>query len=133
LTVVKIGGGASALYTQSILFHPEAFAFVTADLIDVSKFGAWGARQVMDGISMRIARQYDIVNDKRSLQVIDVLYGYKTLRPQLAVPRHRAVITQGAGFTPRALTSSPLYWASRYIRWVQPAISTSHDPHGSRV
>lgn len=82
--VVKIGGGASALYKQSILFHPEAFAFVTADLIDVSKFGAWGARQVMDGISMRIARQYDITNDKVPCR-IDVLYGYKTLRPQLAV------------------------------------------------
>jgi hypothetical protein len=84
LTVVKIGGGASALYKQSLLFHPEAFTFVTADLIDVSKFGAWGARQVMDGISMRIARQYDITNDNVPCR-IDVLYGYKTLRPQLAV------------------------------------------------
>ena len=84
LTVVKIGGGASALYSQSLLFHPEAFAFVTADLIDVSKFGAWGARQVMDGISMRIARQYNISTDTIPCR-IDVLYGYKTLRPQLAV------------------------------------------------
>ncbi len=82
--IVKIGGGVSALYKQSLLFHPEAFTFVTADLIDVSKFGAWGARQVMDGISMRIARQYDIVNDNVPCR-IDVLYGYKTLRPQLAV------------------------------------------------
>jgi P22 coat protein - gene protein 5 len=83
LAVAKIGGGASALYTQSVLFHRETFAFVTADLIDVSKFGAWGARQVMDGISMRIARQYDITNDKVPCR-IDVLYGYKTIRPQLA-------------------------------------------------
>ena len=82
--VVKVGGGASALYTQSLLFQKEAFAFVSADLIDVSKYGAWGARQVMDGISMRVARQYDIVNDKIPCR-IDVLYGYKTLRPQLAV------------------------------------------------
>ena len=82
--VVKIGGGASALYTQSLLFHPEAFAFVTADLIDVSKFGAWGAREVMDGISMRVARQYNITSDTVPCR-LDVLYGYKTLRPQLAV------------------------------------------------
>lgn len=82
--VVKVGGGTSALYAQSVIFHPEAFAFVTADLIDVSKFGAWGAREVMDGISMRIARQYDITNDQIPCR-IDVLYGYKTLRPQLAV------------------------------------------------
>jgi P22 coat protein - gene protein 5 len=82
--VLKVGGGASALYTQSVLFHPEAFAFVTADLVDVSKFGAWGARQVMDGISMRIARQYNISNDTIPCRM-DVLYGFKTLRPQLAV------------------------------------------------
>lgn len=83
LTVAKVGGGASALYNQSLVFHPEAFTFVSADLIDVSKFGAWGARQVMDGISMRIARQYDISTDTVPCR-IDVLYGYKTLRPQLA-------------------------------------------------
>jgi hypothetical protein len=81
--ITKVGGGASALYNQSLVFHPEAFAFVTADLIDVSKFGAWGARQVMDGISMRIARQYNISTDTIPCR-IDVLYGYKTLRPQLA-------------------------------------------------
>lgn len=82
--VTKVGGGASAIYSQSVLFHPEAFAFVTADLVDVSKFGAWGARQVMDNISMRIARQYNITNDTIPCR-IDVLYGYKTIRPQLAV------------------------------------------------
>lgn len=85
--IVKVGAGASELYTQSLLFHPDAFTFVTADLIDVSKFGAWGARSVQDGISMRIARQYDIVNDKIPAR-IDVLYGYKTIRPQLAVRLH---------------------------------------------
>ena len=81
--VAKLGGGANALYAQSVLFHPEAFAFVTADLIDVSKFGAWGSRQVMDGISMRIARQYNITSDTIPTR-IDVIYGYKTLRQQLA-------------------------------------------------
>jgi hypothetical protein len=38
----------------------------------------------MDGISMRIARQYDIVNDKIPCR-IDVLYGYAAIRPELAV------------------------------------------------
>ena len=76
-------GGASAIYKPSLAFHKDAFTFATADLIDVSQFGAWGSRQVMDGISMRIARQYDINNDKIPCR-IDVLYGYKTLRAQLA-------------------------------------------------
>jgi hypothetical protein len=81
--VVKLGGGASALYSQSLLFHPDAFTFVTADLVDPSKYGAWGTRQVMDGISMSIAQQYNI-SDTTIPCRIDVLYGFKTLRPQLA-------------------------------------------------
>lgn len=85
--VVKLGAGASETYVQSLVYHPDAFTFVTADLIDVSQFGAWGSRQVQDGISMRIARQYDIVNDKIPCR-IDVLYGFKTIRPQLAARIH---------------------------------------------
>lgn len=80
--LVKIGG-ASAIYKPSLAYHKDAFAFATADLIDVSKYGAWGSRQVMDGISMRIARQYDINYDTLPCR-LDVLYGYKTLRAQLA-------------------------------------------------
>jgi hypothetical protein len=41
----------------------------------------------MDGISMRIARQYDIVNDKVPCR-IDVLYGFKTIRPEMAARIH---------------------------------------------
>lgn len=76
-------GAANGVYKPSLAFHKDAFTFATADLIDVSKYGAWGARQVLDGISMRIARQYDINYDTMPCR-IDVLYGYKTIRPQLA-------------------------------------------------
>jgi hypothetical protein len=81
--VAKIGGGASALYTQSMLFHPDAFTFVTADLVDPSQYGAKGSRQVMDGISMTLAQQYSIADASVPAR-LDVLYGYKTIRPQLA-------------------------------------------------
>ena len=81
--ITKIGG-ASAVYKPSLAYHANAFTFATADLIDVSKYGAWGAREVFDGISMRIARQYAISSDTMPCR-IDVLYGYKTLRAQLAV------------------------------------------------
>jgi hypothetical protein len=83
LTVAKIGGGASALYKQSAFFHPDAFTFVTADLIDPSKYGVFAKREVMDNISMTFAQQYSI-SDATLPARIDVLYGYKTLRPQLA-------------------------------------------------
>lgn len=80
--ITKIGG-ASAVYRPSLAYHKDAFTFVSADLEDVSKYGAWGAREQMDGISMRIARQYAIGTDTIPCR-IDVLYGYKTIRAQLA-------------------------------------------------
>jgi len=85
--IVKVGAGASELLDQSLAYNKDAFTFATADLPDVSQFGAWGARKVQDSISMRIARQYDITNDKLPTR-IDVLYGFKTIRPELACRIH---------------------------------------------
>lgn len=85
--VVKVGAGANGLYTQSLVYHPDAFTFVTADLIDVSKFGAWGTVQRMDNISMSIARQLDFANYQVPCR-IDVLYGFKCIRPELAARLH---------------------------------------------
>lgn len=80
--VVKVGG-ASAVYRPSLAFHKNAFAFATADLV-MPEGVDWKARESFDGISMRMVRQYDIVNDKFPCR-LDVLYGFKTIRPQLAV------------------------------------------------
>jgi hypothetical protein len=85
--ITKVGAGASETLTQSLAYHKNAFAFATVDLEDVSQYGAWGAREVYDGISMRIARQYAISSDTVPCR-IDVLYGYKAIRPQLAVRVH---------------------------------------------
>jgi hypothetical protein len=81
--VTVVSGAASTTYQQSLAYHKDAFTFVTADLEDVSQYGSWGAREVMDGLSLRIARQYDIVNDKFPCR-IDILHGYKAIRPQFA-------------------------------------------------
>jgi len=75
-------GAGNQSYGQSLLFQEDAFTFATADLV-MPRGVDWAAREVWDGISMRIVRQYDINNDKFPCR-IDVLYGYKTLRPQLA-------------------------------------------------
>lgn len=75
-------GGASAAYDISLAYHPDAFTFVTADLRKPSGVD-FCAREVMDGISMRIVSDYDITNDTFPTR-IDVLYGYKTIRAQLA-------------------------------------------------
>lgn len=74
--------GASADYNLSLGYHKDAFTFATADLYMPKGFDFAG-REVMDGISMRILKGFDIVNNKL-LSRIDVLYGYKTIRPQLA-------------------------------------------------
>ncbi|HEY2009520.1 MAG TPA: P22 phage major capsid protein family protein [Rhizomicrobium sp.] len=79
--VTKVGT-ASQQYGLSLAYQKNAFAFATADLI-MPKGVDFAAREVLDGVSMRIVRQYDIVNDKFPCR-IDVLYGYKTIRPQLA-------------------------------------------------
>jgi len=82
-TVTLIGKVGTA-FGQNLAFHKDAFVFGTADLVDVSKYGAWGARETMDGISMRIAKQYDITNDAVPCR-IDILYGFGGLYPDLAV------------------------------------------------
>ncbi|MEI9890927.1 MAG: P22 phage major capsid protein family protein [Caulobacteraceae bacterium] len=75
-------GSASTAYEQELAFHRDAFAFATADLV-MPKGVDFAAREVYDGVSMRIVRAYDINNDAFPCR-IDVLYGYKTIRPQLA-------------------------------------------------
>ena len=82
LTVARIGAVSSA-FGQDLQFHKDAFVFGTADLEDVSKYGAWGARDSMDGISMRIAKQYDIATDTVPCR-IDILFGFDLLYPELA-------------------------------------------------
>jgi hypothetical protein len=79
-TTTDVGNAAD--YNISMGYHKDAFAFATADLI-MPKGVDFASRQVMDGISMRIIRDYDINNDNLPCR-IDVLYGYKTTRPELA-------------------------------------------------
>lgn len=81
---VTFAGTASTAVQTSLLFQKGAFAFATADLV-MPQGVDFASRQVLDGVSMRIVRAYDINNDKFPCR-LDVLYGYKTLRAQLACP-----------------------------------------------
>lgn len=75
--------GASADYNISMGYQENAFAFATADL-EQPEGVHFAARKVLDGISLRIVRDYDINNDNMPTR-IDILYGYQTIRAQLAV------------------------------------------------
>lgn len=81
-SAVNLSGSSGAAYGQSLLFHEDAFTFATADLV-MPRGVDWAAREVYDGISMRIVRQYDINADKFPTR-LDIVYGFRTLRPQLA-------------------------------------------------
>lgn len=83
--VTKVGG-ASKAYDLGLAYHEDAFAFVTADL-ELPQGVDFARREVLDNISMRIVRQYTINNDQFPCRV-DVLYGYKAIRPELACRVH---------------------------------------------
>jgi P22 coat protein - gene protein 5 len=77
-------GVVNTSYGQNLAFHQDAFIFASADLEDVSRYGAWGSRQSMDGISMRLAQQYSISADTVATR-FDILWGFTAAYPELAV------------------------------------------------
>jgi hypothetical protein len=76
-------GAASTQYAQNLVYHKDAISFATADLL-LPQGVDMAARAVHNGISLRVVRQYDINNDRMPCR-IDVLYGFSTIRPQMAV------------------------------------------------
>jgi hypothetical protein len=76
-------GSASTQYPQNLVYHKDAISFATADLL-LPQGVDMASRQVHNGISMRIVRQYDINNDRMPCR-IDVLYGYSVIRAPMAV------------------------------------------------
>jgi hypothetical protein len=80
---VTFYGSASTQYPQNLIYHKDAIAFATADLL-LPQGVDMASRQVHNGISLRVVRQYDINNDRLPCR-IDVLYGYSVIRPQMAV------------------------------------------------
>jgi hypothetical protein len=75
-------GAASTQYPQNLVYHKNAYTFATADLL-LPQGVDMASRQVHNGISLRIVRQYDINNDRMPCR-IDVLYGYSAIRPSMA-------------------------------------------------
>lgn len=80
--VVTFYGTSSSQSPQNLAYHRDAFTLGTADLL-MPQGVDFASRQVHEGISMRIVRDYDINNDALPCR-IDVLYGWKSLYPELA-------------------------------------------------
>jgi len=79
---VTFVGAASTQYAQNLVYHKDAITFATADLL-LPQGVDMASRQVHNGISLRVVRQYDINNDRLPCR-IDVLYGFSAVRPQMA-------------------------------------------------
>lgn len=76
--VVHVVGSHQA----NLVFQKEAFAFATRPLITPAGVESYTINH--NGISLRVVRGYD-QKYKKDLLSMDILYGYKTIRPELAV------------------------------------------------
>lgn len=74
----------AASHAANLVFCPMAFAYVTRPLIDPDGQGVQSYVTSYNGISLRVTKGYD-QKYKRSTYSMDVLYGYKTIYPELAV------------------------------------------------
>ena len=74
----------AASHTANLAFLPMAFAYVTRPLMNPDGQGVMSYVTSYNGISLRVTKGYD-QKYKRSTYSMDVLYGYKTIYPELAV------------------------------------------------
>ncbi len=77
---VTFMGAEGTTYPQNIAFHKDTFIVATTDL-EMPEGVHFSAREVMDGISMRVVRQYRIGTDDIPTRC-DLLYGSVTARPE---------------------------------------------------
>ncbi len=80
--IVVQTGVAATSYGQNILFHKDAFTFVTVDM-EVPNGMDMADRKTASGVSLRFVRGFDILNNKRICR-FDILAGYAALRPEWA-------------------------------------------------
>jgi hypothetical protein len=79
---VNMFGTASTSYRQNLMYHRDFATFVTADL-PLMDDAIKCVRRNQDGLSIRVWQGSDIRNDELLLR-LDILYGWKVLRPEWA-------------------------------------------------
>lgn len=80
--VTKVGSTSAVSHGLSMAYHQDAFTFVTADL-PLPGGTHMASRKQFEGFSLRIVSDYQIIDDRMATR-LDVLYGYKTIRPEWA-------------------------------------------------
>lgn len=82
--MVAGGSQSAAVSPQSLMFHPDAFASVMADLV-MPNGGARATRVQSKqlAVSMRYVEQFEITSDQ-NLNRLDILFGAATIQARLA-------------------------------------------------
>lgn len=81
---ITVVGAASTATPQNLAYHHDAFCLGMADLVLPGGVDMAARASSHDsGMSLRVLRSYDIVNDRFPCR-IDVMYGWKTLFAELA-------------------------------------------------
>lgn len=78
---LTIYGASGKIIPQNLAFHKNAFALVMVPL-EVPD-GAWSSSVAEDGVSIRVVKDYNIEVDSEIIRM-DILYGVKTIYPELA-------------------------------------------------
>lgn len=84
LTFNDAATAANKVSPQGLVYHPEAFALVMADL--EMPMGLWVAERISNGalgVAIRFLKDYAIMTDQSPARV-DILYGWKEVRPEMA-------------------------------------------------
>ena len=80
--ITPLGSEATSTYRQNLVFHKNAFALVMIPL-EMPDGVEFKARESHNGYSVRCIKYYDGKNDYEAIR-LDILYGVKTLYPDLA-------------------------------------------------
>lgn len=70
-------------HTKNVMFQRNAFSLVTVPII-APEGAVWAETVEYQGLGMRFLRAYDVTNDVEIAR-LDVMYGWKTTYPELAV------------------------------------------------
>lgn len=79
---INFVGAASTVYPQNLVYHPNAITLATVDL-PLPRGVDMASRVNHNGISMALVRDFDINNYRMPCR-LDILYGFKVIRPQMA-------------------------------------------------
>ena len=81
---INVLGTSAVVSPQNLGFHKQAFCMASADLVMPKQGEAARVRAPETGLSLRYWEASDIMTDQHPSR-LDVIYGFKTLRPDWAV------------------------------------------------